>query len=925
MTTSVLGRRSGPCCASVFACLALAAPGDSQMFTEQGVLFAGFESWNGSAAVVDVSNDSRPDLLLSGWWPLGNDMVVLHNEDGRRFVAEAAGMGEEIGGLGRIAGPIGGDYDNDGDLDLFVPVAARGAVVEQPNLLLRNDRGVFGDVAQRAGLTDTLLTSNAVWFDYDRDGNLDLFTLNHSSDLPGAEGPQESALAEAILAQLPDLAGLAEFDNPDARCKLYRNSGYGAFTDVTESVGLDLEMGPIPTGVVAGAIAADLNNDGWQDLYVGRMGMPNKLFLCDGGGAFLDATSGEVADPGLVAGVAVGDIDNDGDLDLFQAAPTAVAEDFVMFRSLLLLNLGDGEFIDMTEGTGLSEFTQGESVDTPTFADVDNDGDLDLVYVQVRATPGTYYFSIPVFQNDGQGSFEVSFDQALHESIGYFLAVDDVDGDGFLDVVKGPYYTASSDAEWTLYRNLGNDNHWLRVELVGQESNRSGIGARIVATSGGLQQTREIPGNHGGNQVTMGAHFGLGSHDLVDQLEVRWPSGRIDYLTDVPVDQSIRVLEGGNGYHAVRPTSWERADSLVAGESAVVGLAMRPALFEPEAVVVEVAGDLSQMGGAADVPFAEAGDGIYELVSTVGPVANGLHQVAVMIEQTTSHGPHWARVTKQIVALPETDQVVWDEALAEGWQLVSRRVEDADLAQTDVTYRGETAAALQVEESFAGWLVAFESVAPVDLFGYETLRFAFRPGDVALTAGTRLTLQLRPGKGVNLLEEQALEVEGQEWHVPALDLERREWQVVEIPLPVLEVRGPLEAISLSGNFGGTFYLDDIRLVATRPAQQPGTAVIEEQSASIPSALILDQNYPNPFNSSTTIRLNLPRTEIVELTVHNLAGQQVCTLASGQREAGTYTFGWDGRDEGRRALASGVYLCRLQAGGEVEARKLVLVR
>ncbi len=133
----------------------------------------------------------------------------------------------------------------------------------------------------------------------------------------------------------------------------------------------------------------------------------------------------------------------------------------------------------------------------------------------------------------------------------------------------------------------------------------------------------------------------------------------------------------------------------------------------------------------------------------------------------------------------------------------------------------------------------------------------------------------------------------------------------------------IEAVVFSGNFRGTFFLDDIRLVTATP--QPGTAVVESQDVAVPDVFTLSQNYPNPFNPATTIRFDLPRSEEVELTVYNLTGQKVATLAHGLREAGTYTLRWDGRDDDGRELASGAYLYRLEAGDGIETRKLLLLR
>jgi hypothetical protein len=157
-----------------------------------------------------------------------------------------------------------------------------------------------------------------------------------------------------------------------------------------------------------------------------------------------------------------------------------------------------------------------------------------------------------------------------------------------------------------------------------------------------------------------------------------------------------------------------------------------------------------------------------------------------------------------------------------------------------------------------------------------------------------------------------------------IDMDTKTWQVVEISLDSLHLSEPIESLQFTGKLEGTFYLDDLRLVATPPPPVP-TAVLEDYTSSRPQRFTLDQNFPNPFNSSTVIRFELPQSGEVELAVYNLAGQKVATLLAGAREAGGYTVNWDGRDQGEKTLASGIYLYRLQAGAQVETRKLLLLR
>jgi len=158
-----------------------------------------------------------------------------------------------------------------------------------------------------------------------------------------------------------------------------------------------------------------------------------------------------------------------------------------------------------------------------------------------------------------------------------------------------------------------------------------------------------------------------------------------------------------------------------------------------------------------------------------------------------------------------------------------------------------------------------------------------------------------------------------------VDMTRKEWQLVEIPLTDFAIEEPIESVTFSGFFSGTFYLDDLVLGGVEVPLRSPTAVREERLDAMPRAFTLQQNFPNPFNSETVIRFALRAAEEAELALFNLTGQRVATLMQGWRPAGTYTVRWDGRDDGGRELGAGVYLYRLQASEQIEMRKLLLLR
>jgi len=574
----------------------------------------------------------------------------------------------------------------------------------------------------------------------------------------------------------------------------------------------------------------------------------------------------------------------------------------------MLLNRGEGQFLDVTESVGLAALGDEETLGAG-LADIDNDGDLDLLI-------GQPYF---LFLNTGDGLFVEVTSQSGIALGGFPVSFGDYDLDGFLDVLFGST-TRPFDRFGGLHRNRGNDNHYLRVELVGTASNRSSIGARLIATSGDLRQMREVLGGVGFSQDELVAHFGLGERTQVDRLEIRWPSGQVDVLTDIPADQKIRVFEGREEYYGVHPSIWEHSlpDTVVDGTTLEVEALVQPSLFEADAEITRVSADLSPMGGPSEIPLGDNGDGTYGLETTFTVDSpNGGRNLSIRIDQSTFLGPYWISLSKGIAVFPSADLGILEEGLASDWQIEgSVSVERIDLAQKNLVYQGEVTSAFQVqpESSKKGWQVLFQPGSPVHTLGFATVRFAFHPGDARgefvdvlnFTVNDRPNVPLAPGGYV--------------------DLEVKDWQVVEVPVKEFQLDGPIESIRFSGNLSGTFYLDDIRLVAATPPPST-TAVTEDHTATLPQFFTLDQNYPNPFNSSTVIRFALPQNQDVELSIYNLAGQRVATLVQGVREAGMYTVRWDGRDDTGKELASGVYLYRLQVGDgkQVKTRKLVLVR
>jgi hypothetical protein len=502
------------------------------------------ETTGNGAGIVDVNNDGWNDIFIVNGRTLdaaqAKTLPQLYLNDGAGKFAE---VGERFGftkqGWGQ--GVCAGDYDNNGWTDLAVTYYGH-------NVLYRNRKGRFEDVTAQAKMPNSgsRWGSGCAWLDYDRDGFLDLFVSNYV-DLVLEKTPKPGESPNCQWKGLAVMCGPTGL--PKAQNLLYRNNGDGTFTDVSKSAGILKEGGSYGLGV----LAADFDNDGWTDIYVACDMTPSLLYRNTGKGRFeeagIEAGVAFNVDGRLQAGmgVAATDYDGNGFLDL---AKTNFSGDLPS-----LYNNEDGRFFtDVSQHAGLgTQKLLGWGV---AFVDADEDGWQDLlianghVYPEVdRAQVGDRYRQqTQLFRNLGGERFEEWSDRAgpafkiLRPARG--LATGDLDGDGHPEIV-----VVNMNEPPALLRNTGQRRNAIVLKLIGTESNRDAIGARVTISSGGLRQVRQlISGGSYYSQNDLALHFGLGDKNTIELIRIAWPNGKVQEWKYLQSNFRYVMVEGDREY-----------------------------------------------------------------------------------------------------------------------------------------------------------------------------------------------------------------------------------------------------------------------------------------------------------------------------------------------------------------------------------------
>jgi enediyne biosynthesis protein E4 len=504
------------------------------------------ETLGSGAAFVDADGDGWQDILFVNgrdWTPRGRrslPALYRNNGDGTfRDITARSGLDVELYGIGVAVG----DFDNDGRDDLYI------TALEGDRLFRNEGGGRFRDVTKAAGIANANFGTSAAWLDYDRDGLLDLFVANYV----------QWSIEDDLWCSLDGVS--KSYCTPESykgtSSKLYRNLGKGRFEDVSKKAGV-----ADPTSKSLGVAILDYNADGWPDIFVANDTEPNKLYRNNRNGTFTDE--------GMVAGVAyseegiargamgvdAADYDRSG-------RPHLVVGNFSNQMLGLYYNEGNGLFVDEAPRSAVGRASLLTLAFGTFFFDYDLDGHLDILVANghieeeiERVQPRVKFAQPPhLFRNIGKGRFEdvaAAVGAALARPIvARGAAYADYDQDGDLDILlttnNGPAYLFRNDG--------GNRNNWITVRTRGVKSNRNGIGAVVrVQSASGRQWQMVRSGSSYASQSDLALTFGLAKDPVVQVLEIEWPSGAKDRLTNVPINQIITVEEGrGLLKRATRP------------------------------------------------------------------------------------------------------------------------------------------------------------------------------------------------------------------------------------------------------------------------------------------------------------------------------------------------------------------------------------
>jgi enediyne biosynthesis protein E4 len=867
----------------------------------------------------DYNNDGWDDIFVVHNTSLGQyvdlDNTLLKNMGNGWFSNVTVAAGVQGQKRWSTQGLSAADYDNDGDIDMVIAMGA----ANHPLFYKNNGDGTFREAFL---LMDANLGYGArcqAFLDYDKDGYTDILMLRNSTP--------EKLVNPMFL--------------------LYRNDRSGGFVEVSQAAGLRVYA---PDGNdLYGFAVGDVNLDGYPDFYVPRWNAPSMLWMNDGDGTFSERTLqfGLPFDQHKTGAVFL-DYDNDGDWDLFikQGSP---------YLGQLFRNNGNGTFTDVSVISGANVNFGGRSEDTVfggglTAADFDNDGNTDILSLH------EFGWGIILLKNMGDGTFtNGTYGSGLSQSQyrWYWTApVADYNHDGYLDIYMGRSPGISTYA--SLYKNNGGTCTWLKLNLTGacrnipwQGSNRAAVGARVVAFMGNKKMTRQVQGGDSYKVNSFTVHFGMRWTTAMDSVKIYWPSGIVQTAVDIPansvlalsemdtvqyfgplfvsgyarhlrtnhvISQAVMAMTGDvtstlltdvNGYYRFKPINYGTS-GLTIVPSKPRGEDVDPGVMTAydAALVLQCLTGLdtisSRQRAAADVNqngTVDAGDAALIARYAVGIRNDGQSRAGAWVFTPASRT--YTNVST-VYKYQDFQGTVFGD-VSENWGNPggSGKASSAVACPDRITVaRGSGTVEIPVSAETGSGLIS----ADVWL-RFDPSRLEFLGASVAdLTAGFSLAANGDGGNRVMIALYGARPVlEGG---------------------VVMNIRFRVKG----AGFGHTEVQWEKIAFNERelPPSETRLAAAESESGA-PEKFGLTGNYPNPFNPSTTVEYASDRDGDIRLTVFDMQGREVITLARGWRAAGGYKAEWDGKDGLGRETPTGLYFCRLEADGRVSVIKMLKAR
>jgi len=757
------------------------------------------------------------------------------------------------------------DFDNDGDEDIFI-VSHDGP----PGALFQNNGdGTFTNITNSAGLSETA-NEGGVFGDYDNDGLLDLYVSNEGppnflfrnngdetfTDVSDGSGANISGAAISSPFGDYNNDGLVDMYvvNLSGSNVLLRNNGDGTFTDVTGAAG----VGNTGSGITA--VWSDFDLDGKLDLYVANQDA-NVLYQNNGLGTFTDITAlAGVGTDATSEGTASGDFDNDGDFDIYVANN---GSDDILYQ-----NNGDGTFTNISGAAGISNPSASLGV---AFGDLDYDGWLDIFVVNSGNNNVLYH-------NNGDGTFtDISASAGIEDpdGQGQGTAFGDIDNDGDLDI-----FVTNLNLQNRLYRNEGNSNNWLNVNLNGTVSNRFGIGVRVGVKSAGVWQSREVDGGSGfSSQNSIPLEFGLGASTVVDSVVVYWSSGLTSTVTQPAINGSIAITE------PLR-TLDVQVDRMVSPQLPLT-IISGSALNVVSHITNKGTDDATNFKLLA---FIDTNDVIiYSDTVSISSLAGQ--------DTLTLSFADWTPPAATVYNFTFINQLAGDEYPENDTIKVKGEV----LFEIPPTVTSTTPndSAENVKNTFETLRARFSELMDGSTFDSTTV---YVTGSVSGPVPVDVIFR----SAFNSLSIV---------RAPDFTYEFAETVTVTLSGDIKSILG----LTLDGNGNGIEEgspIDDYTWIFT--IEQP-TSVGDHNNQEVISYQ-LNQNYPNPFNPSTIISYSIAEAQLVSLKLYNMLGEEVMTIVNQNQNAGNYSVTVDASE-----LTSGVYIYKLTAGTFVQSKKMILLR